>query len=724
MKTYNFPFTCIGGQDLMKLGLLINVIEPQVGGVLLMGRQGTGKSTTVRSLAEVLPEITVVRGCVYNCNPNSKVEDLCPDCKVRLQRDGKLPMERRNMQVVNLPLGVTEEMVSGSFDVEVMLKTGKQVFRPGLLARANRGILYIDEVNLLQDHIVDLLLDAASSGINIVEREGFSFSHPARFILVGSMNPEEGELRPQINDRFGLEVEIRAPEDADIRTSITKMVLDFQENPREFLKKVQTDLDSLRDRIQQAKTTLQDVTVPVGLMEFTSKMVAELGIPSQRADITLIRCARAHAAYQGRLNVAQEDIDVALHLVLQHRLRLLEEQKLPEEIEAELKAIFGKIKESYVAEDVYKPNREDEGPLQASDTPQPEFKRNPLDENNVDMRETKEQRLPERDDFPGIKAENAHGYKVRNIPKDEKFTLHDLAPVVDHMQKKVIGLMKLIRQERIKSDFAGRGRRTRITSDQKGHYTAYRIPRAAPHSIAFDATVRDHLIRSAGQPIRFPIRVQSDSIKEKIFEFKAPIALYFILDASASMYKAIQQMADVILALQAEGYKKKDKISLLMFRGKRAHVLIRPTTNIHIALRKIRSIRGDSYTPMAQGLRKTIELVNLEKHKDKDLIPVIIICSDCGANISEKYPDLVAQIESDYNIIVDELRDIAKELTRRKIKLIVIEPRKAWSTKYVGVHPGSANAIKDNFRRYAKADIYEYDAWNPEETIICLKRQL
>jgi Mg-chelatase subunit ChlD len=190
------------------------------------------------------------------------------------------------------------------------------------------------------------------------------------------------------------------------------------------------------------------------------------------------------------------------------------------------------------------------------------------------------------------------------------------------------------------------------------------------------------------------------------------------------MYKAIHQMADVILALQAEGYKKKDKISLIMFRGKRAHVLIRPTTNLHIALRKIRSIRGDSYTPMAQGLRKAIELVNLEKHKDHDLIPVIIICSDCGANISEKHPDLIAQIESDYQIIVDELKDLSKELARRQIKLIVIEPKKAWSTRYVGVHPGSANAIKDNLRRYAKGEIYEYDAWDPRDTIISLKRQL
>ncbi|OLS11986.1 MAG: magnesium-chelatase subunit [Promethearchaeota archaeon CR_4] len=538
------------------------------------------------------------------------------------------------------------------------------------------------------------------------------------------MNPEEGELRPQINDRFGLEVEVRAPENPDVRANITKMVLDFQENPREFLKKFQPDIETLRDRIQQARTLLPEITTPLGVLKIASKIVAELGIPSQRADVTLIYCARAHTALQGRREVNQEDIDVALHLVLQHRLRLLAEEKLPEEIDAELKDIFGKIKESYVAEDIYKPNREDEGPLQASDAPQPEFKRNPLDEKNVDMPETKEQKLPERDEFPGIKAENAHGYKVRNIPKDEKFSLTDIAPMVDHIQKKVIGLMKLIRQERIKSDFAGRGRRTRITSDQKGHYTAYRIPRAAPHSIAFDATIRDHLIRRGSKVIQFPIRVNSDSIKEKIFEFKAPLALYFILDASASMYKAIQQMADVILALQAEGYKKKDKISLIMFRGKRAHVLIRPTTNIHIALRKIRRIRGDSYTPMAQGLRKAIEMVNLEKHKDRDLIPVIIICSDCGANISEKYPDLVAQVESDYNVIVEELRDIGKELARRKIKIIVIEPRKAWSTKYVGVHPGSANAIKDNFRRFAKADIYEYDAWNPQETIICLKRQL
>jgi len=709
----------------MKLGLLLNVIDPQIGGVLLAGHQGTGKSTAVRSLAEVLPEIEVVQGCSYNCDPHGPAEDLCPDCRARFEREGELPSICQQVPVVNLPLGVTEEMVSGSFDVEALVQRGEHVFRPGLLARANRGILYIDEVNLLQDHLVDLLLDAASSGVNIVERESFSFTHPARFVLIGSMNPEEGELRPQINDRFGLEVQVGAPFEPDVRTNITKMVLDFQEDPKKFVDLAQGRIDALATRLQQARETVDKIVIPPYLYDIMSRMVTDMGIASQRADITLLRCARAHAALEGRHAVIDKDIDIAISLVLEHRLRLLADQTLPEEIPAKIKQIFGKIKESYINEDIYKPNRKNEGPLQASSKQQPEFKRNPLDEKNVDMPETEEQKLPDRpEDFPEIKAENPVGYKVRNIPKDENFSLATIAPVVDGVQKKVIGLLKKVRKDRVKSDFAGRGRRTKITSDQKGHYVAYRRPHAAPHSIAFDATIRDYLIQCCGQGVQFPIRINSEVIREKIFEFKAPLSLFFILDASASMYKAIQQMADVILALQAEGYKKKDKISLIMFRGKRAHVLIRPTTNIHIALRKIRSIRGDSYTPMAQGLRKAIELVKLEKHKDKDLIPVIIVCSDCGANISEKYPDLVAQVESDYKVIVEELKDLAKELARRQIKLIVIEPKKAWSTKYVGVHPGSANAIKDNFRRCAKAEVYEYDAWDPRDTIISLKKQL
>ncbi|MCK4383621.1 MAG: ATP-binding protein, partial [Candidatus Lokiarchaeota archaeon] len=216
MRKVQFPFVAILGQDRMKLGLILNVIDPQIGGVLLTGQQGTGKSTGVRSLVEVMPDIEVVKDCQFACDPKSHVDDLCEECSVRKEK-GELETEFKEMRLINLPLGVTEDMVTGSLSIDKVLTEGIRSLHPGLLAKANRGILYIDEINLLQDHIVDTLLDASASGVNIIEREGISVIHPSRFVLVGSMNPEEGDLRPQIADRLGLEVKIKAPRDAKLR---------------------------------------------------------------------------------------------------------------------------------------------------------------------------------------------------------------------------------------------------------------------------------------------------------------------------------------------------------------------------------------------------------------------------------------------------------------------------------------------------------------------------
>ncbi|TES95334.1 MAG: magnesium chelatase, partial [Promethearchaeota archaeon] len=216
MRKVQFPFVAILGQDSMKLGLILNVIDPQIGGVLLTGQQGTGKSTGVRSLVEVMPAIEVVKNCKFSCNPLSHTDDLCEECRNK-KKGGKLETESKDMRLINLPLGVTEDMVTGSLSIDKVLTEGIRSLHPGLLAKANRGILYIDEINLLQDHIVDTLLDASASGVNIIEREGISVMHPSRFVLVGSMNPEEGDLRPQIADRLGLEVKIKAPRDAKLR---------------------------------------------------------------------------------------------------------------------------------------------------------------------------------------------------------------------------------------------------------------------------------------------------------------------------------------------------------------------------------------------------------------------------------------------------------------------------------------------------------------------------
>jgi Mg-chelatase subunit ChlI len=299
MIKINFPFTAILGQDKMKMGLILNLIDPLIGGILMTGHQGTGKSTAVRSLVELMPEIEVVKGCEFSCDPDSNIDDLCETCKEKKETN-KVETRFRDMWLVNLPLGVTEDMVCGSLSIDKVLTEGIRALHAGLLAKANRGILYVDEINLLQDHIVDVLLDSAASGVNIIEREGISVSHPSRFILVGSMNPEEGDLRPQIADRLGLEVRIRAPRDNELRAEITKRVISFDDNPKKFIKNYEKQQNELRQKILNARKILKEVQIPDSVYEFVSKIVSELEIFSQRADITFIRCARAHAALNVR----------------------------------------------------------------------------------------------------------------------------------------------------------------------------------------------------------------------------------------------------------------------------------------------------------------------------------------------------------------------------------------------------------------------------------------
>ncbi|MFX0077131.1 MAG: ATP-binding protein, partial [Candidatus Hermodarchaeota archaeon] len=345
MKKINFPFTAILGQDKMKMGLVLNVIDPQIGGILLTGHQGTGKSTAVRSLVELMPQIEIIKGCEFSCDPNSDIDDLCQSC-IEKKEKNKISTEFRDMWLVNLPLGVTEDMVCGSLSIDKVLMEGIRALHPGLLAKANRGILYVDEINLLQDHIVDVLLDSAASGVNIIEREGISVSHPSRFVLVGSMNPEEGDLRPQIADRLGLEVRIKAPRNSDLRAEITKRVIEFDDHPKEFIKNFEVEQENLRKKILNARDIIKKVQIPSSVYEFVSKIVNELEIFSQRADITFIRCARAHAALNNRKVITEDDLNIAMDLVFEHRIQSLHYEMTPEEIKAKIAEVYGKIKEA------------------------------------------------------------------------------------------------------------------------------------------------------------------------------------------------------------------------------------------------------------------------------------------------------------------------------------------------------------------------------------------
>lgn len=315
-----FPFTAIVGQEEMKLALILNVIDPKIGGVIIMGDRGTGKSTTIRALADLLPEIEVVKDDPYNSHPTNP-EIMGDDVKVQLKNGEKPEITLKKITMVDLPLGATEDRVCGTIDIEKALTEGIKAFEPGLLAKANRGILYVDEVNLLDDHLVDILLDSAASGWNTVEREGISIRHPARFVLVGSGNPEEGELRPQLLDRFGMHAEIRTVKDPELRVQIVEQRSDFDKDAETSIERHKTTQQELKDQIVRAQENLDNVELKYEFRVNISRICGELDVDGLRGDIVTNRAAKAYAAFEDRNEVTKEDIQKIITLCLRHRLR-------------------------------------------------------------------------------------------------------------------------------------------------------------------------------------------------------------------------------------------------------------------------------------------------------------------------------------------------------------------------------------------------------------------
>lgn len=315
-----FPFTAIVGQEEMKLALILNVIDPKIGGVMIMGDRGTGKSTTVRALVDLLPAIRVVESDPFNSHPEDP-ELMSEEVQHKIQRGEQIQVVSRKISMVDLPLGATEDRVCGTIDIEKALTEGVKAFEPGLLARANRGILYVDEVNLLDDHLVDVLLDSAASGWNTVEREGISISHPARFILVGSGNPEEGELRPQLLDRFGMHAQIGTVKEADLRVQIVEQRATFDQSPLEFRSHYQDAQQQLIGRLAQARDKLDGVTLEYTFRVKISQICSQLNVDGLRGDIVTNRASKAIAAFEGRDQVTPQDIFRVIPLCLRHRLR-------------------------------------------------------------------------------------------------------------------------------------------------------------------------------------------------------------------------------------------------------------------------------------------------------------------------------------------------------------------------------------------------------------------
>jgi Mg-chelatase subunit ChlI len=315
-----YPFTAIVGQERMRRALVLNAVDPRIGGVLIRGERGTAKSTAARALAALLPQVRVVQNCRFGCDPDTP-SAWCTECRERAAINNDMPVTTRLTPFINLPVSATEDRVVGTLDIEAAIQKGERHFESGVLAAANRGLLYIDEVNLLDDHVVDVLLDAAAMGMNIVEREGISFSHPARFILVGTMNPEEGDLRPQLLDRFALSVEIYGIREARERVEIMRRNLGFESDPMHFAEQWMPHEQDLSDKIARARKLVEQVTYTSRDLLSIASLTSSLGVDGHRPDLVILKAARAQAAFDGRIAITDRDIALAAELALPHRLK-------------------------------------------------------------------------------------------------------------------------------------------------------------------------------------------------------------------------------------------------------------------------------------------------------------------------------------------------------------------------------------------------------------------
>jgi Mg-chelatase subunit ChlI len=341
-----FPFSAIVGQEQMKRALILNAVDPRIGGVLIRGERGTAKSTAARALAELLPEEEAVKDCRFGCDPH-KPSNWCSECKERGKNSESLPIIKRPTPFINLPVSATEDRVVGTLDIEKAIRQGERHFEAGVLAAANRGLLYIDEVNLLDDHVVDILLDSAAMGMNIIEREGISFTHPSRFILVGTMNPEEGDLRPQLLDRFALSVDIKGIRDARDRVTIMERHMGFEESPENFREEWIPQEKVLGEKILEARQLVEKVIHTSRDLISIASLTASLNLEGHRSDLVILKAARAQAAFEGRTRISDLDIAIAAELALPHRLKrgpFMESDMTVEELEERIEQLRGATK--------------------------------------------------------------------------------------------------------------------------------------------------------------------------------------------------------------------------------------------------------------------------------------------------------------------------------------------------------------------------------------------
>ncbi|MFC9847613.1 putative cobaltochelatase [Streptomyces sp. NPDC060223] len=580
-----FPFTAVVGQDDLRLALLLNAVSPAVGGVLVRGEKGTAKSTAVRALSVLIPEVDVVAGCRFSCAPASP-DPACPDGPHEVG-----PGTKRPARMVELPVGASEDRLVGALDIERALAEGVKAFEPGLLADAHRGILYVDEVNLLHDHLVDLLLDAAAMGASYVEREGVSVRHAARFLLVGTMNPEEGELRPQLLDRFGLTVEVAASREPDQRVEVVRRRLAYDDDPDGFAARWADEESAVRAQIVAARELLPSVHLGDGALRQIAATCAAFEVDGMRADIVMARTATALAAWAGRTEVLPEDVRQAALLALPHRRRRnpfdapgLDEDKLDETLEE-----FGG------SDDDPDPDPDPNGPGGGGQPPEGD---SPAGDAAPAQGE------------PGEGGQPQGGGEQAPVQAAEPFRTKVLS---------VPGLGE-----------GAAGRRSRARTEH-GRTTGSRRPQGALTKLHLAATVQaaaPHQL-ARGRSGRGLV-VRRDDLRQATREGREGNLVLFVVDASGSM-AARQRMSAVkgaVLSLLLDAYQRRDKVGLVTFRGSAAEVALPPTSSVDAAAARLESLPTGGRTPLAAGLLKAHDVLRVERLRDAARRPLVVLVTD------------------------------------------------------------------------------------------------
>ena len=683
----SFPFTAIVGQTAMKRALLLNTVNPKIGGVLIRGKKGTAKSTAVRSLAALLPEVPVLQGCPYSCPPEVR-QGLCQWCES--ESYDNLPVSRQ-VRIVDLPVGATEDRLVGSLDIETAIKTGSKSFEPGLIAASHRGILYIDEVNLLNDHLVDVLLDAAAMGRNYVEREGVSVSHAAEFILVGTMNPEEGDLRPQLLDRFGLAVEVDGILPPEERRDVVRRRIHYESDPFGFMASWEEAEREERERLLRSQELLPQVNVDDDILELITDICAEYQVDGLRGDIVMYKTAMTIAAYEGRTNVVVEDVREAAELALLHRQRRQPFQQ-PHLVTEQLDAMI----EEYQ-------NRPRDREPEDRDSSQSEDHRDddPDPSDNDD---------PEPDQPPPSDSSDTG-------PQDQWFETGDPYAVQS---------LEMQPPDRRARRATGR-RATTISDSSAGRYVGARVPQDKVTDLALDATLRaaaphqqrrrQTLAEGADQQPDSPaFLIEPWDVREKVREAQTSSLVLFVVDASGSMGAQRRMVAvkGAVLSLLLDAYQRRDRVGLISFRGTRADLLLPPTNSVDLAQVYLQDMPTGGRTPLSRGLYLALEALETERLKDRDVLPLLVLLSDGRANVSMNAAGSVEASRGGGAAAHEEAKGMASLVHELKIPSVVID------TELDFIKLGLAKTIAEAMG----AKYIKLDELAPESVAAAVRRQL